>query len=145
MIVSSVGGHLDEIMRLAPLLEGRRVSLVVNEQVSLPDFPFDSVYRIAHAERDWRVARNFVEAAQILRLERPTVLLSAGAGPVVPFAVMARLTGGCRVVYVESAAAVTTPTLTGRLMYRLAHDFFYQWPALREHFPRGREAPVVFP
>lgn len=143
VIVSSVGGHLTEIMRLAPLLATHEVVLVINDAVELPDFAFARVYRIAHAERDWRVLLNFAEAARILREERPDVLVSAGAGPVVPFAIVAHLLGA-RVVYIESAAAVTRPTLTGRLMYPLADDFFYQWPGLARTFPRGRHLPLLF-
>jgi beta-1,4-N-acetylglucosaminyltransferase len=145
LIVSSVGGHLTEVMLLAPLLVGHDVALVVNDEAALPDFQFSAVYRIAHAERDWKVALNLAEAAQIFAAEQPDVLVSAGAGPAVPFAFVARLLGGCRVLYLESAAAVTRPTLTGRLMYPLAHDFFFQWPELESFFPKGHLARVVFP
>ncbi len=144
LVVSSVGGHLTEVMQLAPLFAGHEVVLVVNDRAELPAFPFARVYRIAHAERDWRVLLNFAEAARILRREDPDVIVSAGAGPVVPFAVVARVLLGTRIVFLESAAAIVKPTLTGRLMYPLAHDFFYQWPALERFFPRGRLAPVVF-
>ena len=144
MIVSSVGGHLDEIMQLAPLLEDAQVVLVVNDSCELPDYPFSAVYRIVHAERDWRVAVNLAEAARILLHEDPDLLLSAGAGPIVPFALLARLLGRPRIVFVESASAVEQPTLSGKIMYRLADDFFYQWPTLTDHFPRGRCASVLF-
>ena len=144
LLVSSVGGHLDEIMELAPALRRHEVVLVVNERCELPRFPFSRIYRIVHAERDWRVVLNFAEAARILRAEDPEIILSAGAGPVVPFAVLARLAGRARVVFVETAAAVEKPTLTGRLMYRLSDDFFFQWQALAEHFSSGRLAEVVF-
>jgi len=145
LIVSSVGGHLDEILVLAPALRGHEVTLVVNERCDLPAFPFRRVYRICHAERDWRVAKNFAEAARILVAEDPDILLSAGAGPVVPFALLARAFGRAKVVFVETAAAVTAPSLTGRLMYLLAHDFFYQWTPLARYFPRGKLARLVFP
>jgi UDP-N-acetylglucosamine:LPS N-acetylglucosamine transferase len=130
-------------MQIAPLLQMHEVVLVVNEAVELPEFAFTRVYRIAHAERDWRVLLNFAEAACILREERPDVIVSAGAGPVVPFAFIARLLGA-RVLYIESAAAVLRPTLTGRVLYPLANDFFYQWPALAPAFPRGRLMPLMF-
>lgn len=144
LIVTSVGGHLTEVMRLAPLLEGHHVTLVVNEEARVPDYPFAAVYRIVHAERDWRVAFNFAEAARILEAERPDVLLSTGAGPVVPFAVLSRLAMRTRVVFVETAAAVREPTLTGRLMHPLAHDLFYQWPDLAQALERGRLSRIVF-
>jgi beta-1,4-N-acetylglucosaminyltransferase len=144
VIVSSVGGHLTEVMQLAPIFHDHEVVLVVNDAAELPAFPFARVYQIAHAERDLRVVVNFAEAARILLHERPDVVVSAGAGPAVPFAIVARWLFGCRVIYVESAAAIRKPTLTGRLMYKIAHDFFYQWPGLERFFPRGRFAPVVF-
>lgn len=144
LIVSSVGGHLTEVMQMAPLFEGHEVSLVVNDEASLPEFDFARVYRIAHAERDWRVLLNCAEAARILRAERPDVVVSTGAGPAVPFALVARLAAGARVLFVESAAAVTRPTLTGRLLYRIADRFFYQWPGLAAEFPRAELARVVF-
>ena len=143
LVVSSVGGHLNEILELAPLLREHEVALVVNDDVQLPDFPFARVYQIVHAERDWKVLFNFCEAARILLAERPDVIASSGAGPAVPVALLGRLMGA-RVVFVESAAAIEKPTLTGRLMYRIAHDFFFQWPSLQRFFPRGRCVPVVF-
>ena len=144
VVVSSVGGHLTEVMQLAPILEGHETVLVVNDAAELPSFPFARVYRIAHADRDWRVLCNFAESARILLHEEPDVVVSAGAGPAVPFSAVARWLFGCRIVYLESAAAIRRPTLTGRLMYRIAHDFFYQWPQLKRFFPAGHLAPVVF-
>lgn len=144
LIVCSVGGHFTEVMQLAPLLLEHTVSLVVNDRVALLDFPFRAVYQICHAERDLRVAYNFLEAARILAFEKPDIILSTGAGPAIPFAVLARVTGCSRVLFVESAAAVTQPTLTGRLIYPLSDRFFYQWPDLRRFFPRAELASVLF-
>ncbi len=143
LLVSSVGGHLTELMELAPVLREHEVILVVNDDVQLPNFPFARVYRIAHAERDWRVLLNLAEAARILAEERPEIIVSAGAGPAVPVALIGKLTIGARVVFIESAAAVTRPTLTGRLMYALSDRFFFQWPGLVRYFPRGELAKLV--
>ncbi len=144
LIVSSVGGHLTEIMQLAPVLSGHEVVLVVNDETTLPDFPFARVYRIAHAERDLRVLYNFWESARILKEEDPDIVLSAGAGPAVPLSLLARIGTRARIVFVESAAAIKRPTLTGRLMYPIAHHFFYQWSALRSFFPKAERASIHF-
>lgn len=144
LVASSIGGHLTEVMRLAPLFEGHEVSLVVNDAAALPDFPFAAVYRIAHAERDWRVFLNFVEAARIVEAERPDVVVSMGAGPAVPVALVAKWGAGSRILFIESAAAVSRPTLTGRLIYQFADRFFYQWPALKQVYPEADLARVLF-
>ena len=144
LLVSSVGGHLTELMQLRSVLDGHHVALVVNDEAALPDFPFGAVYRIAHAERDWRVLLNMAEAARILQAEQPDIVLSMGAGPAVPFAVVARALTGAKIIFVESAAAVRRPTMTGRLIYPLAHRFFFQWPALKRVFRKGELAQVLF-
>jgi UDP-N-acetylglucosamine:LPS N-acetylglucosamine transferase len=92
---------------------------------------------ISHSERDWKFFVNLAEAYSILRKERPGAILSTGAGPAVPFALVGRFLFGCRIVFVETITRVNRPSLTGRIMYWIAHDFFYQWEPLRRFFPRG--------
>jgi UDP-N-acetylglucosamine:LPS N-acetylglucosamine transferase len=135
-IVASCGGHLAEARALRPAFVDYAHFYVVNDAILLPDDMQGRTYFISHAERDWRVLKNLWEAWSILRRERPTVILSTGAGPAVPFALVGRLLR-VPVVFVEISAQVTEPSVTGRIMYRLAARFFYQWRALAPHFPEG--------
>jgi len=140
-VVSSVGGHLREALQLEEVLRAHEVFFILNDETSVPlDRP---VFRIAHAERDLRVLWNFVEAAAILRRERPDVILSTGAGPAVPVAIVGKLLGAT-VIFIETFGAVERPTLTGRILYRLADHFFYQWEPLAAFFPRGTYAGSIF-
>jgi UDP-N-acetylglucosamine:LPS N-acetylglucosamine transferase len=136
-IVSSCGGHLTEVRALRPAYGQYDHFYVLNDRVQLAADMEGRTYFISHSERDWKFFLNLWEAFRILRRERPDVLLSTGAGPVVPFALIGRFLFGCRIVFVETFTRVTAPSLTGRIMYRLAHDFYYQWPTLARYFPRG--------
>jgi UDP-N-acetylglucosamine:LPS N-acetylglucosamine transferase len=136
-IVSSCGGHLTEVRALPPAYGQYDHFYVLNDRVQLAVDMEGRTYFISHSERDWKFFLNLWEAFRILRRERPDVLLSTGAGPVVPFALIGRFLFGCRIVFVETFTRVTAPSLTGRIMYRLAHDFYYQWPTLARYFPRG--------
>ena len=111
---------------------------VLNDHVQLPEDMQGRTSFIAHSERDWKFLLNLWEAWWILRRERPTVILSAGAGLAVPFALVGRLLFGVRVIYVETITRISRPSLTGRLMYRVAHEFFYQHQPLGKFFPRGQ-------
>jgi beta-1,4-N-acetylglucosaminyltransferase len=135
-IVSSCGGHLTEVGMLRRVYERYEHFYVVNEEIPLPEHMQGRTYFICHSERDWRVFVNLYEAWRILRRERPTLILSTGAGLVVPFAFVGKCLGMCT-IYVENAAQVRTPSLTGRIMYWLADRFFYQWPGLNRYFPKG--------
>lgn len=136
-IVSSCGGHLTEVRRLKPVYEKYSYFYVLNDQAILPADMRNKTYFIVHSERDWKFLLNLWEAYRILRRERPQVILSTGAGPVVPFAIVGRLLFRTRVVFIETITSVRSASLTGKIMHRLAHRFFYQWESLSRVFPRG--------
>ena len=136
-IVSSVGGHLTEVRCLRPVYEPYEHFYVLNDRALLPPDMKGRTHFIVHSERDWKTLLNFAEAFRLLRRERPNVLLSTGAGPVVPFAMLGRWLFGVEVIFVESITRYDRPSLTGRIMYRLAHRFYYQQHGLAAHFPKG--------
>lgn len=136
-IVSSCGGHLTEVRELKAAYGDHPHFYVLNDKAMLPEDMLGRTYFIAHSERDWKFLLNLWEAFVILRKERPTAILSTGAGPAVPFALVGRYLFGTRIVFVETMTRVDHPSMTAKLMYRLAHDFFYQWPQLGRFFPKG--------
>lgn len=137
-VVSSCGGHLTEVRQLLPAYAQYEYFYVLNHHIHLPEDMQGKTTFIRHSERDWLFFVNLWEAWRILRRERPDVILSTGAGPVVPFAMVARLFFPARIVFVETITRISQPSLTGRIMYRLAHVFYYQWPALQGFFPKGK-------
>lgn len=136
-IVSSCGGHLTEVRRLRPAYEKYAHFYVLNDKALLPADMQGKTYFIAHSERDWKFLINLWEAWRILHRERPNVILSTGAGPMVPFALIGRLFFCTKVIFVETITCIESPSLTGRIMKFLAHKLFYQWPTLAKAFPRG--------
>jgi UDP-N-acetylglucosamine:LPS N-acetylglucosamine transferase len=71
--------------------------------------------------------RNLPLAWRVVRRGKADVILSTGAGLAVPFFVVGKLLRR-RLVYVESLTRTETVSLTGRLVYPLADEFFVQWP-----------------
>jgi beta-1,4-N-acetylglucosaminyltransferase len=96
----------------------------------------DNTYFIRHSERDLLFFVNLWEAWRILRRERPRVILSTGAGPCVPFAIIGKLLG-IPSIFIETFNRVTEPSMSGWIMYRLANKFFYQWQSLARFYPKG--------
>ncbi|XP_061569522.1 UDP-N-acetylglucosamine transferase subunit ALG14 homolog [Cololabis saira] len=71
---------------------------------------------------------------------KPDMVLCNGPGTCVPPVVTALLLGVLGVqkvliVYVESLCRVQTLSLTGRILYPLAHVFLVQWAGLRDKYP----------
>ena len=143
-IVSSCGGHLTEVRCLKPAYEHYEHFYVLNDNAILPSDMQGKTFFIAHSERDWKFLVNLLEAFRILLKERPAIILSTGAGPVVPFALVGRMLFRTRVVFVETITRIEKPSMTGKIMYFLAHDFFYQWESLQKYFPKAKHGGPLF-
>lgn len=135
-LVSSCGGHLAEVRALRSVYERHEHFYVLNDRAILPKDMEGKTSFIRHSERDWLFFVNLWEAWRVLRRERPDLILSTGAGPVVPFALVGKLMG-IPTIYIEISTTVTRPSISGRIMYHLADKFFYQWEGLSAHFPKG--------
>jgi UDP-N-acetylglucosamine:LPS N-acetylglucosamine transferase len=140
MLVCSSGGHLAQLYRLKPWWQehdrtwvtfagAQTESLLKGEHVELAFSP--TTRNIPNALRNIRLA------GQLVRRERPDVIVSDGAGVAFPFFLVARAFG-VRTVYLEVYDRITRPTLTGRLCYPLSELFLLQWPEQSERYPRGK-------
>ncbi|MBM3396260.1 MAG: UDP-N-acetylglucosamine--LPS N-acetylglucosamine transferase [Betaproteobacteria bacterium] len=121
---------------LKPVYERYEHFYVLNAPVLLPEDMQGRTHFIRHSERDWLFVVNLWEAWRLLRRYRPHLIVSVGAGPIVPFTLIGKLLG-IPTLFVETVTRVRMPSLTGRIMYRLADRFFYQWPSLAPFFPKG--------
>jgi UDP-N-acetylglucosamine transferase subunit ALG13 len=81
--------------------------------------------------------KSFFRSAAIIARERPSVIISTGAGAVFFAVVWAKLLGA-RVVIIESFARFEGPSLFGRLAAPLARDLIVQSPKLEAAYPRAR-------
>lgn len=142
-IVSSCGGHLAEVRQLRTVYEQFDWFYVLNDRILLSQDMEGRTYFIRHSERDWKVLINIWEAWKIIQREQPDVFISTGAGPIVPFAILARMFRR-KVLFIETVTRVHAPSLTGRIMYYLADVFLYQWESLSGHYPKGRFIGLLF-
>ena len=74
--------------------------------------------------------RSFVQSAAIMFNERPSLIISTGAGAVFFPVIWAKLLGA-RVIIIESFARFEGPSLFGRLASPLADDLIVQSPKLK--------------
>ena len=136
-IVSSVGGHLTEILSLRDKYRKFEHFYVLNKRIVPPVELKEDVFFIQHSQRDYKLIINFIEAFIIIFKKRPNVILSAGAGPAVPFSLIGKYLFGTKIIFIETMSSVKDPTLTGRLMHFFADIFIYQWKYLQDFYPKG--------
>ncbi len=81
-----------------------------------------------------RLLKNSVESFFHLIKEKPDLIISTGADVAVPTCLIGKLLG-VRLIYIESGGNVSTPSLSGRLVYPFADLFIVQWRSALKNFP----------
>jgi hypothetical protein len=130
LLVGSSGGHLAQLLSVAPLWPKERRSYVTFDTVDAVSLLDDEEVTWAHhpTTRNLRnLARNSALAVSELRRRRPDVVVSTGAAVAFPFFLAARAMG-IPTVYLEVYDRIDGPTLTGRLCRPLSSLFCVQWP-----------------
>lgn len=146
LLVCSTGGHLLELYALREAWEGASRAWVTFDYSDARTLLKDERVFFAHTQPP-RSQRNFLRnlpfAWRLLRRLRPKVMITTGAGVAVPFAWIGRARG-TRVVYVESATRIDTPSLSCRLVHPFADRIFVQWPELLQSLPNAEYAGGIF-
>jgi UDP-N-acetylglucosamine:LPS N-acetylglucosamine transferase len=137
LLVGSSGGHLAQLLALRSWWSHRDRAWVT--------FPTPDAKSQLPGERvTWayypttrnlpNLIRNTGLAFRLLRREKPSLILSTGAGVAVPFFVLGWLRG-IPTVYLEVYDRIDSPTLTGRLCRPFTRLFCVQWEEQRKFYP----------
>jgi beta-1,4-N-acetylglucosaminyltransferase len=144
--VCSSGGHLVELMQLKDVAPtGDRLWVTFDTADARSLLAGESVVYAHHPtnRNAGNLLRNLVLAFRVCRRVRPTSVITTGAGVAVPFCYLARVFGA-RVVYIESFARVSRPSLSGRLIHPIANGFFVQWPELCRSYRKAEFRGALF-
>jgi beta-1,4-N-acetylglucosaminyltransferase len=134
LIVCSTGGHLLQMQELHEAWEPfERVWVTFDKSDSRSLLRGE---RVVHAfgptnRNVPNLLRNLRLALRVLRSERPSAILTTGAGVAVPFAWIGRALG-IPTIYVESVTRIEGLSLSGRLIAPVAERLYGQWPELTE-------------
>lgn len=146
LLVASSGGHLLQLSQMKdqwPRRLRRWVSFDTPDARSLLEGE-DVTWAFHPTNRHvGNLLRNLWLARRVIAGARPAAIVTTGAGVAVPFCYVGRLVGA-RVVYIESFARVSRPSLTGRLVHPVATAFFVQWPELQRAFRKAKYEGQLF-
>ena len=143
LIVLGEGGHTKEMLTLTQRLGDEfAYSYLLTQEDEL------SAAKIEIPGPEYRVARprskddpNWLAGIKLLRCAwqsllvmlkaRPNAIIHCGPAVAIPISLWAKLFHRA-VIFVETGSRIHQPSLTGRLMRRLADLYFVQWPELAE-------------
>lgn len=139
-LVAARGGHLELLQSLRGSLDGYERIWVTERSARAEALAAagERVLLLPHYGRDPRQAgRNLRAAARAVARTRPRLVVCSGAGLTVPFCLAARA-AGARIVFTETMARITGPSLSGRVNSRLASAVLVQWPEMAAVYPGAR-------
>jgi UDP-N-acetylglucosamine:LPS N-acetylglucosamine transferase len=137
LMVSTQGGHLAQLLILEDWWGAHERVWVCPQTPDVLDRLADErvIPSYSPTTRSLpNLVRNFVLAARVLLRERPSIVVSAGAGVAVPFFLLAWV---LRVptVFIEVYDRVDSPTLTGRLCGPFTTRRIVQWEEQLGFYP----------
>lgn len=145
MFISSMGGHLSELLQLKELFNEYDIHLVTEKTKTTE--PLKEVYKerlsyLVYGTKHHLFSYIFIFLFNILKSfvlfvrYRPQVVITTGTHTAVPMCYIAKLFGR-KVVYIETFANAETRTVAGRLVYPIADLFVVQWESMRKLYPKA--------
>lgn len=141
VFAASSGGHLEQLLMLKPLME-KYDSIFVTEKTDYSVGKTDvKTYFLGQINRKEllfvpKLIGNTFRSLGIIIKERPKVMITTGVLAIVPMALLMKLFGG-KLIYLESFAKVTSKTLSGKLLYKFADQFYVQWEEMLQLYPKA--------
>jgi len=136
-LACSHGGHLTEMLQLAPAFDGHDTFYFCYDAETTKSL--ENAYRVPNIARNpMEMLANFFRVGWIFWKERPDLIVSTGAEIAIPVVLVGKLFRA-HSVYIECGAQVTEPSFTGRIMSYVANELYVQWPELQAAYgPRAQ-------
>ena len=148
LMAASSGGHLQEALALKSLADRYDTVLITEKTDYQVNFWQDKTYLMPQVNRRefkslLQYIGIFAETYQILKREKPDVVLSTGAMVAFPALLLGKVMGK-KIIFIECMFNVDEPTLTGKLTYRFADLFIVQWEDMLKVYPKAVLGGRVF-
>lgn len=79
---------------------------------------------------------NSFTSLRIYLKEKPDVIICTGVLAMIPMCLLMKVFKK-KLIYIESFAKVTSPTKTGKFLYKYADQFYVQWKSMKKFYPNA--------
>lgn len=145
MFISSMGGHLTELMQLKSIFKDYDYKIVTEDHKSTMGLKSRYKSKIDYLKAGNKdhllkyifiIPYNIVKSIKLFLSFRPDVVVTTGAHTAVSMCYIAKIFRK-KVIYIESFANIETKTLSGRLVYPIANIFIVQWKQMLKLYPKA--------
>ena len=139
-LISSSGGHFEQMLMLRKLSEEFKVFIVTEKTEYNKKDKKINHYLIQVNRKELlfilKMFVNLIKSLYIYIMEKPDVIISTGVLATIPMLFIGHAFHK-KVIYIESFAKINSPTQTGKLIYnkKIADRFYVQWPDMLKIYP----------
>lgn len=143
------GGHLDEMLCIMDAFKGHELFFVTTKAPTteklVENYDVYYVRRQYNTQSKWAIYLRelilmnilIIYSIYILILEHPNVIISTGGGATIPLCYVGKLMNK-RIIYIESIARISKPSITGRILYPISDIFLVQWESMLKFYRRAQ-------
>ena len=155
MFIASTGGHLNELLQLEPCFKKYDYSIVTEKTKSNiclnKKHPGRIFYLVsgtyttlsAKLVYPFKLFINCWISLYLMLKIRPDVVITTGAHNVGPMCCLAKLFKK-KLVFIETFANSSSPTKTGKIVYKFADVFIVQWETMLAFYPKAIYARWIY-
>lgn len=141
-LISSSGGHFEQLLMLKKL-DLNYKTFIVTEKTKYNKKDKKINYFINQVNRKeflflFKMILILIKSLYIFIKEKPDVIISTGVLSSIPMLIIGHIFNK-KVIYIESFAKISSPTMTGNLIYkhRIADRFYVQWENMLKFYPNA--------
>ena len=152
LFISSTGGHFNELMQLEPLFKKYDYHIIVEKDKTNENLKKKYGKRLDYLPYGTR-AKLFIyififtwiiiKSIYFYIKYRPHVIITTGTHTAVPICYFGHLFGS-KVVFIETFANRSKPSLSGRMTYPIADMFIVQWEEMKKFYPKAIDGGSIF-
>lgn len=136
-LVSSSGGHWEQLQKLKPLIE-KYNGFMVTEKTQ---FEADAKYLMIQTDLKDKLMlpKMIINSCRTLKIwikEKPDLVVTTGTMVAYPFYLLAVLTHK-KFVFIETFGRANMPTVAGKLMEKHSDLFIVQWETQVKHYEKA--------
>ena len=141
-LISSSGGHFEQLLMLRKLSEKYNVFIVTEKtKYNKNDKKINHFVTQVNRKEFLFIPKMLIIALKSLFIflkEKPDVIISTGVLAAIPMIFFGHLFKK-KVIYIESFAKISSPTMTGNLVYKKkwADQFYVQWESMLKVYPNA--------
>jgi len=145
MFISSVGGHLTQLLQLKNIFKNYNYVLITEKNDVTKDLKDKyNVNYLPYGSRNQKLIYPFIllyncfKSLYFFIRYNPSVIVTTGANTVAAMCCLGKIFGK-KVIYIESFAKRTSPTITGKCIYKLHvyTTFVVQWESMLKFYPNA--------